>query len=177
MDFAFPHKIIHMKYLWKCIICVPSQNNKYLLSVYFAFPHKIIHMESMRRPRLKVLTGLEYHLPLNRPQGPSIELLCVLFYLHIVQGPLMVQNFPQTSLQTAKTSLQTAKTSLQTSKTRLFFLFSFFATEYLFTCLFRNGCSLSGTSHSFVARAHIVRRCAPIHVISHSPYSFATWLL
>ena len=37
----------------------------------------------------------------------------------------MVQNFPQTSLQTAKTSLQTAKTSLQTSKTRLFFLFSF----------------------------------------------------
>ena len=27
MDFAFPHKIIHMKYLWKCIFCVPSQNN------------------------------------------------------------------------------------------------------------------------------------------------------
>jgi len=104
----------------------------------------------------------------------SIEFLCVLLY---IQGPFMVQNFPQTSLQTAKTSLQTAKTSLQTSTTRLFFLFSFFATEYLFTCLFRNGCSLSGTSHSFVARAHIVRRCAPIHVISHSPYSFATWLL
>ena len=81
MDFAFPHKIIHMKYLWKCIFCVPSQNNKYLLSVYFAFPHKIIHMEYLRRLRLKVLTGLEYHLPLNRPQGPSIELLCVLFYI------------------------------------------------------------------------------------------------
>ena len=166
-----------MKYLWKCIFCVPSQNNKYLLSVYFAFPHKIIHMEYLRRLRLKVLTGLEYHLPLNRPHSsPSIELLCVLFLL--LQGPFMVQNFPQTSLQTAKTSLQTAKTSLQTSKTRLFFLFSFFATEYLFTsCLFRNGCSLFGTYHSFVARAHIVRRCAPIHVISHSPYSFATWLL
>ena len=31
-DFAFPHKIIHMKYL---------------LSVYFAFPHKIIHIKNL----------------------------------------------------------------------------------------------------------------------------------
>jgi len=94
MDFAFPHKIIHMKYLWKCIICVPSQNNKYLLSVYFAFPHKIIHMESMRRPRLKVLTGLEYHLPLNRPHRPKYRtLVCTPLHTRTLHGTKLPANF------------------------------------------------------------------------------------